>query len=263
MHQCEKTALLNGLMWPLGFFYDTCQDVISSTIDSWQREFGYQSLYDCAAPRFNMVFDCEPVYFDYDGRTWLIEFWKGQYGINTGAEIGVYHADTVLLPSQYAGTLFQSAFNEEMLPLSMELLLSGETLFTLERQHWWLTGFSMGKYCEPDMLEMKASLTFPDHEMMEGFLEGLTRAGYEKNDICVCGHTVSFAFSRPHTDNYTVLSCLHSRLSQWENRTFCRMFQRITRPFTCTSDRLLYLYYFLPFAFHHTLKLHSRRRRQK
>ena len=42
------------------------------------------------APRFQMVFDALPVYFDYQKKTWLIEFWKGQYGINTGAEIGIY-----------------------------------------------------------------------------------------------------------------------------------------------------------------------------
>ena len=39
-----------------------------------------------------MIIDAYPVYFDYQDKTWMIEFWRGQYGINTGAEIGVYHA---------------------------------------------------------------------------------------------------------------------------------------------------------------------------
>ena len=30
------------------------------------------------------VFMCLPVYFDYGGKTWLMEFWKGGYGITAG-----------------------------------------------------------------------------------------------------------------------------------------------------------------------------------
>ena len=33
-----------------------------------------------------MVFETLPVYFDYAGKTWLIQIWKGQYGICTGCE---------------------------------------------------------------------------------------------------------------------------------------------------------------------------------
>ena len=60
-------------------------------------------------PRFQMVFDALPIYFDYRGRTWLIELWKGQYGINTGAELGIYHADKILSESEYKTALFTAA----------------------------------------------------------------------------------------------------------------------------------------------------------
>ena len=39
-----------------------------------------------------MIIDCEPVRFYYGGKKWLIELWKGQYGMTTGCEIGVYTA---------------------------------------------------------------------------------------------------------------------------------------------------------------------------
>mgnify|MGYP000621142798 CR=1 FL=1 len=51
-------------------------------------------------------------YFDYQGKTWLLEFWKGQYGINTGAEIGIYRADTLLSPAQRPYTLFHTVPDE-------------------------------------------------------------------------------------------------------------------------------------------------------
>lgn len=95
MSPAEKCEALNLLIQPFGYCYDSTQDIISSRNDAWQREFGYTTLFDKAAPWFNMVFDCLPVYFDYQDKTWLIEFWKGQYGINIGAEIGIYYADVV------------------------------------------------------------------------------------------------------------------------------------------------------------------------
>ena len=73
----EKCELLENFLSPLGYCYDRCQDIISSRTDAWQREFGYTRLFDKAAPHFNMVFDALPVYFDYAGRTWLVELWKG------------------------------------------------------------------------------------------------------------------------------------------------------------------------------------------
>ena len=89
MSSCDKCELLSSLIAPFGYCYDNHQDIISSRIDAWQREIGYTALFDRAAASFNMVFDYLPVYFTWQERTWLIEFRKVQYGINTGAENGV------------------------------------------------------------------------------------------------------------------------------------------------------------------------------
>lgn len=257
MTPCEKVCLLNDLIHPFGFSYDDLQDTFTSLIDAWQREFGYHALFDRMAARFNMVFDCEPIYFDYDGRTWLIEFWKGQYGINSGAEIGIYYADRILSPSQYDKTLFQSIPDERMLPLSINLKQCKKTLFCRQKTHWWLTGFRMGKFCRPKELEMHVSLTFPNDAMLSGFVNGLLMAGYQTCDICICDLTATFSFTAPHHRQHGFLLWFHSRLSQLQNRIFVRLFCWMTKPFSCTTDRLLYLYYFLPFAFSHTVKIRS------
>ena len=67
----EKVCLLNRIMEPFGFCYSPSQDIITSRVDAWQRKYGYCSLYDKTAVHFSMVFDCEPVYFNYDNRTWM------------------------------------------------------------------------------------------------------------------------------------------------------------------------------------------------
>ena len=36
------------------------------------------------------------------------------------------------------------------------------------------------------------------------------------------------------------------RITQWKNRHMCHLFIWITKPFTASLDRLLYLYYYLP-----------------
>ncbi|MDO5539123.1 MAG: DUF4474 domain-containing protein [Eubacteriales bacterium] len=254
MDVCEKIRLLDELTQPFGFSYHCQEDIMTSTLNAWQRQFGYCALFDKSAPRFNMVFDCEPIYFSCDGQTWLIEFWKGQYGINTGAEIGIYQADALISPDHYTKTLFHSISDSELFPLSMELFHNGKKLFSVHENHWWLTGFCMGSYSRPKDLVLNCSLTFPDHCMLQSFVTEMLRSGYEKCELNICNLTVSFCFSSPKTDQPEVC-----RLIIWwsslQNRLSCRMYCLITRSCDCTPDRILYLYYYLPAAFRHMLHL--------
>ena len=74
MPKKEKCDFLNERVAPLGYCYDCHQDIFTSTQDAWQKKYGYGSIYDRVAPFFNMIFDYKPIYFNYDGKTWLIEF---------------------------------------------------------------------------------------------------------------------------------------------------------------------------------------------
>lgn len=254
MDHCEKTRVLNDLAQPFGFSYLYQEDIITSTLDAWQRQFGYCALFDKAAPRFNMVFDCEPIYFYWQNQTWLIELWKGQYGINTGAEIGVYKTDGLVPPEKLSGTLFSCVSDSELLPLSMDLFYQGKKLYSVHARHWWLTGFCMGRYARPTDLVMSCSITFPDCCMLQSFAESLIRAGYEKDQLRVCNLTVTFCFSAPRTERPR--SCrFFVWWSSFQNRLFCRLYRLITRPCSSTLDRILYLYYYLPAAFRHMLRL--------
>lgn len=68
----EKQCLLNEVAKPFGFAYAKEEDVFTGRLDAWQRKSGYEALFDKAAAHFHMIFDAYPVYFDYEGRTWLI-----------------------------------------------------------------------------------------------------------------------------------------------------------------------------------------------
>lgn len=250
----EKCRLLDELIEPFGFCYIAAQDIFTSRIGALQRDFGYCSLYDKTALAFHMVFYHLPIYFNYNGRTWLIEFWKGQYGINTGGEIGVYYADDILSESKWEETLFQCVNDEDMVGLSFHLFRKGMGIADVGARHWWLTAFSVGHFSNPEDLYMRASISFPRHEMAEAFVKGLTDAGYRYEDICISHHTVAFSFTKSFI-KYGYLRRLRIRFIQYINRFWCRAYLYITRPFCLSLDKILYLYYYLPFIFRKILRL--------
>ena len=254
MDCCEKIDLLNSLLKPFGFCYITKSDIVTSNIDAWQKIFGYQADFDHAALHFNMVFDCERVYFYYCEKTWLIEFWKGQYGITSGGEIGIYRADRIVSPKDFSKTTFYGVPEDEMLPLSMEINYKGQHLFSITRNHWWLTGFRVGSYCNPEDLTMDIKIDFPDFEMLAAFLDSIKRLNYSEYDLDVCNTSVSFMFSTPHGRQPRYFHRFLAAFSQWQNHIFCKLFNFVTRPFSCTVDKILYLYYFLPICFRHLLR---------
>ena len=250
----EKCDLLNELIEPFGYSYVSSQDLFTSRIDAWQRGFGYCAFYDKAALRFNMIFDCLPLYFDYRARTWLIEFLKGQYGINTGCEIGVYYADRILREEERDNVLFRCVENKDMLRLSFYLTKDNISIAHLRAVHWWLTAFDMGCFSNPCELSLHAIVTFPSCEMADAFLQGLHNTGYDSAKIHIHCNTVTFTFTQsPPVCGR--LRRLRIRIIQWINHFWCRVFLFVTKPFCLSIDRILYLYYYLPFAFRKMLRI--------
>lgn len=263
MSTAEKCEKLSELIKPFGYCYDANQDVFSTTQDAWQRNFGYTESYNHYAPHFNMVFDYEPIYFDYQEKTWLIELWKGQYGINTGAEIGIYYSDSYVPPGMREYTMFHCVKDKDMLPMTLHLFDKDCSIAMQRRRHWWLTIFSMGKYSEPKDLYMNVSITFPNEEMMNTFIHALEKKGYGKCDICLCGLTVVFIYDSCSTCDNPPLRRFLCNFAQWKNRIFCRLFLWITKPFCSSLDRLLCLYYYLPFAFRRMLTIKRYKKSRK
>ncbi|NLV89240.1 MAG: DUF4474 domain-containing protein, partial [Tissierellia bacterium] len=141
---------LNEFLRPYGLAYDPHQDVFYTIIDPWQRKMGYTRLYDEAAVLSFMVLDSEPIYFEYDNKSWMIEFWKGQYGMATGFEIGIYYTSQPDLSNKtFNWTLYDCADDENMLKMRFELFKNHVSLIKRKGKHWWLTGFKLGEFSQP------------------------------------------------------------------------------------------------------------------
>ena len=249
MNTCEKCKKIEELITPFGYCYNYKQDIFSTTIDAWQRNLGYTEAYNRYAPHFNMVFDSEPIYFNYQERTWLIQLWKGQYGINTGGEVGIYYSDSVLSPDSRNFTLFHAVENKDMLPISIQLIKNDTTIGIMRKKHWWLAIFSLGDYCEPSELSLNITLSFPNKQMQTSFLTALLEKGYSKESLLVYGTKVHFIYQNCSTCTLPLLQRFLCRFSQWKNRNFLKLYLWATKPFSTSLDRVLCLYYLVPFAF--------------
>lgn len=255
MSMDEKYEKLNQLTEPFGYIYNNCQDIFSTSTDAWQKDFGYTAVYDKLAPYRNVITDCEPIYFYYNGKTWLIELWKGQYGINIGCEIGIYNVDRIVPGNKLHKTLFQGVTVNDMLPMSLHMLLGKDSVARLSKRHWWLTSYRMGTFCRPAKLAANISLTFPDKEMLDAFVHAALNLGYSQNEMYICGYQIFFTFDKPFTRTYGVISRLFSAIFLLRNLFFCWVFRIVTRPFCLTVDKLLYLYFYIPFGFRHMIRL--------
>lgn len=255
MSEQEKQTLLNELIAPFGFSYEPGQDIFTTRLDAWQRREGYEMLFDRLAAKFNMVIDAFPVYFDYRNRTWLIEFWKGQYGINTGAEIGIYHANRQVPKGQRKKIHYNAVSDEEMPLIGMCLKKNGRNLFAGKGYHWWLTGFRMGQFSKPCDLALYASITFHDPAAAQAFEKGLLEAGFTKDAYRIRKRRVTVLLDQ--SQSFTGTEKLYRHITQAVNRFYCRMYKIVTAPFLKTPDRLLFLYEQLPWCFRHMMRLHS------
>lgn len=245
---CEKKCeLLSEIIEPFGYCYVPSQDIFSTTVNAPQRSFGYTALFDRYASHFNMIFDCLPIYFDYKGHTWLIEFWKGQYGINLGCEVGIYKADSLVATSQQKYALFHSVDDSQMLPMQISLSQNDTKIAQLNATHWWLTAFDMGAYSSPESLSMHISITFPNQLMMNSFINSLKATN--KCQYFTHGLKVQICFAYCTSCNLSWFQKLFYCFKQWQNRQSCRLFLWITKPFSTSLDRLLCLYFYLPSVF--------------
>lgn len=243
LYSAVQLDALRQMLADTGYAYDWKHNIFYSVMNPWQRKFGYCSLYDESSAPFGMVIDCEPVYFEYDGKRWMIELWKGQYGITTGAEIGVYNTTgpDLNIPGVFNGTFYNCANDEDTLSMTYTLLKGNTTMFNRAAKHWWLTGFRLGEFSKPSDLTLEASITFKSPAMQKAFLDGLQRIGYKSNEIRYSGNTVLILFTKPHSKQPLTRKGLISWLALRNNKRMVAKYRRLTKGYDNMYDILVML----------------------
>ena len=170
-----------------GFKYSMTDKVFYTAEDAWQRNFGFEETYDNFAGAGAISYDTIRVKFNYQGNEWMIQFWKGQYGlVLIGAEVGLYNRKENATASSY----YDFVTDEEKLNMSMKVYRQNaenqnkyDLLFKRSpSKTWWLTGFtpgtlSAGSYVVSEdatkKLMVQVTFNFDTPEQAQAFIGGL------------------------------------------------------------------------------------------
>lgn len=238
--EAQRLNSFNKDLAPFGFRYEPYQDIFYSLMNSWQRDYGYFRLYDEACAPLSMIIDCEPIYFEYGNKRWMIEFWKGQYGMTTGAEVGIYYTEgpDLNVPGVFNGTFYYCVKNEDRINMSFILRKNKNLLLTRSGYHWWLTGFKLGEFTDPDELSMDIMVELYNRTMATAFVNGLVRAGYKDDEFAIRGHKVYIHFNKPHTSQPITRTSITEYIMQKNNANLCNVYAKLTAGYTETIDKI-------------------------
>ncbi len=160
-----------------GYQYDTNGNFYYTSSDPWQRQFGYNEFFDVAAGFVTIYMDTMRCKFDYKDQNWMIQFWKGQYGlVFVGHEIGVYTK-----PKDRTAEHYDAASNEDALYMELTGYRDGEEIYHRDYgKYWWCTGFVPGtldNLTDRSELSLKCRITMKDYDMLLGFCDSLKSNG--------------------------------------------------------------------------------------
>ena len=186
--ECSNVGT-NGIVG-VGFDMNLSEMIVYATVDCWMRDFGFCYLYDVIANSMPVFFNyiTRRFKFEYNDLEYMIQIWKGNYTVANGGEVGIYCRDK----SKF-GTYYDSANDEQMLEMTMQILHGDEILVDEGPQlHWWMNGFHLGtRMYIPDSLTMKFSIVMTDEEMLNAFCESIDNHYMHDVSYSVNGLTVS------------------------------------------------------------------------
>ncbi len=189
----ECTNKNNSGVMGIGFNFSITEMMVYATSEAWMRDFGFCLFYDLAANSMPLLwnYNTRRFRFEYDGLEWMVQIWKGNYLIANGAEVGLYNR-----PPEKFGSYYDSATNDQMIPMLMQLYAGDELIVEQEEQmHWWINGFRInGVHYPASSLTLVFTLTMPDEEMLSAFCEAIEKNFRKDVNYMVDGLKVSVAW---------------------------------------------------------------------
>ena len=179
-------------MLGIGFNFNVDDLVVYAVVDCWMRDFGFCFGYDLfcyLTPIF--FYNTRRIKFDYAGKEWMVQIWKGLYAVSMGGEVGLYNREKGSF-----GTFYNTANDEEMIKMSLEIYHGDELILKQSEQpHWWINGFKLSKdlYAARD-LTLKSTLEMKDEEMLKAFCEGIDNNIHRDISYTVDGLKVSIVW---------------------------------------------------------------------
>lgn len=177
----DKASIASYKYDPDGNYYYTDDK------NAWQSNFGFNEGYDSMAPVTMMIYDTVRTKFNYGGKEWMIQTWKGQYGYAfVGGEVGVYTRK-----AGSGGSHYNCAKQEDWLKMEMLFMWDETQTGNYEpifqrpyTDYWWCTGFVVGFDGQKNrhQFRLMTRITFKDTEMADAFCEAFEKNGFKRVD---------------------------------------------------------------------------------
>ncbi len=167
-----------------GYLFDAKEKCFYTASDPWQRIVGYNELFDVFSEFALIDFDTIRFKFKYKNEDWMIQIWKGQYGLLFyGAEIGLYNK-----PLDRKIPHYDAVEDHERIKMSMDFYEYEKGFFKKAEwkkkfsrpydYYWWCTGFIPGnRDDEFDKLRVDARFTATDYDMLSALTESIGKQG--------------------------------------------------------------------------------------
>lgn len=156
----------------LDFILDNKGIAYHSQVDTWQRAFGYNDLYD-EVFEYGSNMLVNKIAFSYNNEEYILWSWKGDYwNLQSGGETGIYVYNRHVGKTDHYDV---AGFN---MPMTLSLYKGSgsqmESIFNwaYTEEQWWVTGFNP-EFTEPDPYEMTmiCSVDFLNNDLYEAFKE--------------------------------------------------------------------------------------------
>jgi len=227
----------NDILTSTGFSYSIKDDVFYSTNDAWQRNFGYCHLYDEAMPSAGMIVDCEPISFDFNNRHWLILLRKGQYGMATGGEAGIYNTTNPAIRAPgFHGIFYESISDLDSFPITITLKKNRKKILRRSSTTGWFAGLKFTDFSTTSSLQLDAKFVFPNKKMRNAFLSGLKDAGYSSKEYTSYFTTAIVHFTTPHTLQPASRTRVQEAIVQQANENNCKLYHQQKQHSTNTLE---------------------------
>ena len=149
-----------------------------------QRYGGFANMFDDVGGGLGMDLDTQVVDFEYNGKDYRVQFWKGSYGFGNayGSEIGIYEND----PNDDSGW-YECANGEDEIRTRQTLIdtSTGESMtndtadYAKDGDHFWNLMIRTDDGHEKENLTQESMLYFDSQEQADAFVEGVNNKRME------------------------------------------------------------------------------------
>lgn len=158
----------------LGYGFNAGNSTVFTAPDSIMRVFGFCFEYDIAAYMLPLFFSytTQRIKFEYGGKEWLVQLWKGRYAITNGCEVGFYNRD-----AKKFGTYYNVVSDDELFDATLDLYHGDDLIFSAPKEKtWWISRYKIATVAYmPHTMTLVSTITMHDADMLKAFTAALDK----------------------------------------------------------------------------------------